>query len=117
MPASPPPGPRTPVPRLSVPLAQALAESPGLGGLLARVRESERRLAAARAALPGTLAAQLNAGPLDDTGWTLLVRSGAAAAKLRQCLPAMQARLAEQGWAELPIRIKVQIGRPPEVRG
>lgn len=101
--------PRSVPPRLSVPLADALAESGSLGGLLARVRESEQRLREAAGALPPALLAHLKAGPLDDTGWTLLAASGAAAAKLRQCLPTVQRWLCERGWPDLPIRVKVQI--------
>jgi len=59
--------------------------------------------------LPAGLAALVQPGPLDETGWTLLVGSGAAAAKLRQCLPRLQQALSSQGWAELAIRVKVLV--------
>ena len=37
--------------------------------------------------------AELRPGPLDEAGWTLLVPGGAAAAKLRQLRPALEAAL------------------------
>jgi hypothetical protein len=97
--------------RISVPMAEALAHSAPLALLLQRVRESQDRYAAVRGELPGTLATQVGPGPLDETGWTLLARSGAAAAKLRQCVPRLQARLREAGYAELDIRVKVHVSR------
>lgn len=99
------------MPRFSQPLSEALDGSEPLGGLLQRVRESERRLLALRGALPPGLDGQLSAGPLDDSGWTLLLRSGAAAAKLRQCLPTLQRHLQAQGFGDLPIRVKVHVAR------
>jgi len=89
-------------------LARALDASASLAGLLARVRASEARLTAIVPVLPPELAATLRAGPLDDSAWTLLVEHAAAAAKLRQCLPRIEAALAEHGWAGVPVRIKVR---------
>jgi hypothetical protein len=98
--------------RLSLPMAEALAQSEPLAALLARVRESEARLAAVHALLPPGLAGQVSAGPLDETGWTLLVTSGGAAAKLRQCLPRLQEALLARGAAVPAIRVKVHVARP-----
>ena len=98
-------------PTRSLPLAEALSGSESLGALLARVRASEQRFAAIRAQLPPSLAPLLAPGPLDDEGWTLLVRSGAAAAKLRQCLPTLRRHLQDQGFGDLPIRVKVHVAR------
>lgn len=98
-------------PVLTVPLANALEGNETLGSLLGRVRESQRRLSDAREVLPPGLAAQVDAGPLDETGWTLLAPSGAAAAKLRQCLPAVQQHLLGRGWRDLTIRVKVHVDR------
>jgi hypothetical protein len=91
-----------------VPLARALDSSTSLAGLLARVRESEARLEAIRPALPEGLAAALRPGPLDDQAWVLLVDHASAAAKLRQCLPHVQAALAAAGWPGPEVRIKVR---------
>jgi hypothetical protein len=93
----------------SLALTDALGRSAPLALLLERVQASNARYAAARAALPAALADLVRPGPLDDAGWTLLVPGGAAAAKLRQCLPHVQARLKSQGFPELTIRVKVQV--------
>lgn len=97
--------------RLSLPMAEALAQSTPLAALLERVRESEARLEMVRGELPPGLSGQVRAGPLDDEGWTLLVTSGAAAAKLKQCLPRLQLALLARGRAELTIRVKVHVAR------
>jgi hypothetical protein len=93
----------------TVPVADALSQSASLAGLMARVTESSARLASLGDALPPALAAQVRPGPLDESGWTLLVGSGAAAAKLRQCLPRVQQALRAKGWPETVIRVKVQV--------
>lgn len=92
---------------LGLPLSTALDRSEPLGGLLKRVRESRRRLAALADLLPGGLGAGVRAGPLDDEAWVLLVDNAAMAAKLRQLLPALEAACRSHGWAPLPLRIKV----------
>jgi hypothetical protein len=111
-PASPaPPGPPAagrPHPWSARPLAGALAESGTIGALLARVRESERRLTVAAAALPPGLAALVRAGPLDDQAWLLLAEHASAAAKLRQCVPAIEAALAAQGIVGPAVKIKIR---------
>lgn len=97
--------------RLSLPMAEALAGSAPLATLLERVRESEARLEMVRAELPPGLTGQVRAGPLDAEGWTLLVGSGAAAAKLKQCLPRLQETLRARGRGDLAIRVKVHVAR------
>jgi Dna[CI] antecedent, DciA len=92
-------------------MADALAQSAPLAQLLQRVRDSQARWGVVQADLPPALAGQVRPGPLDETGWTLLAHSGAAASKLRQSLPRLQARLAAAGWAELPIRVKVHVSQ------
>ena len=94
----------------TLPLSDALTQSAPLASLLQRVRESSARYEAVRQALRPALASLVRPGPLDETGWALLVPSGAAAAKLRQCLPRVQQALVEQGWPEVSIRVKVQVG-------
>lgn len=89
-------------------LAAALDRSQPLTVLLQRLQRSRERFAAIEPQLGEGLRSAVRAGPLDDTGWTLLVSGGAAAAKLRQLLPQLQAALLEQGWPELPIRVRVQ---------
>ena len=94
----------------TLPLADALARSEPLGALLRRLQDSQARWAAARSVLPTPLASLVRPGPLDDESWTLLAPSGAAAAKLRQCLPQVQAALNAQGLPSRALRVKVRSG-------
>ncbi len=89
----------------------ALRNNETLGSLLQRLQASSQRLACIAPLLPDALRASVQAGPLDDTGWSLLVANAASAAKLRQMLPALAAELQAQGWPELPIRLRVQARR------
>ena len=91
----------------NLPLSAALGRSEPLTDLLKRLRESQARFAIIRPLLPETLASAASPGPLDDTAWVVLAANAAAAAKLRQCLPEMQAALQAAGWAGPPIKIKV----------
>ncbi len=88
-------------------VAAALGRSEPLTGLLQRMRESKARLEALTPLFPPGLADGVRAGPLDETAWVLLVSHAAAAAKLRQLLPAMEAALRERGFGGPPIKIKV----------
>ena len=101
---------RPPIVRASVPsptpVAQALLEHAGLAHLNQRLEASRRRLRLISAALPGPLAANVQAGPLDEDGWSLLAANAAVAAKLRHLLPRMEALLAQAG---LPGRIRIRL--------
>jgi len=88
-------------------LAAALRDSQPLVGLLARVRESQARLALVTELLPAGLRGDVRAGPLDDTAWVLLVDHASGAAKLRQLLPNLERALVEGGRVGLPIKIRV----------
>lgn len=90
-------------------MADALSQNPTLASLLDRVNESQARFATIRAELPAGLVDHVRAGPLDEDGWTLLVSSGAAAAKLRQSVPRLQQALLARGWGALTIRVKVLV--------
>jgi hypothetical protein len=87
---------------------RALDGHAALGRLLQRVQASRARHEAIRHLLPEPLRAQVRAGPLDDEGWTLLVPSGAAAAKLRQLLPGLADALRAAGQPVAAIRVRVQ---------
>jgi hypothetical protein len=101
--------PRRPLPGPgALPLARAIDASTSLAGLLARVRESEARLAAIRPVLPEGLGEALRAGPLDDQAWTLLADHASAAAKLRHCLPRIEAALVAAGWPGPGVKVKVR---------
>ena len=101
MPASPPES-------RSLPLSTALGRSEALTGLLQRVRESRERYEAIAPLLPPALREAVRPGPLDEAGWSLLVPHAAAAAKMRQMLPTLEAALRERGWAGPALRIKIQ---------
>ena len=89
-------------------LGAALDQSQALARLLQRLQESQARFTAIRESLPEQLRGAVRPGPLDETGWSLLAQSGAAASKLRQLVPELEAALLNQGWQATPIRIKVQ---------
>lgn len=86
----------------------AVETSPGLAKLAALTRDSSQRLLAIQPLVPPLLRASLQAGPIEGSTWCLLVKSNAAAAKLRQLLPALGAHLRTKGWDVAHIRIKVQ---------
>ena len=88
-------------------LLQAAQESPTLTQLSQLVRESTQRLRALDALIPPALRGAIQAGPIEGTSWCLLVSSNAAAAKLRQLLPALQSHLQQQGFEVQTIRLKV----------
>ena len=92
----------------AIPLQQAAQESPTFALLASRVRQSSERLQAIRGLLPAPLRASVQAGPIEDGAWCLLVSSNAVAAKLRQFVPALQMHLEKQGLPVSGIRIKVQ---------
>ena len=92
----------------AIPLHLAAHESPTFARLTDLVRESSARLLAIRSLLPAPLRSSVQAGPIEDGCWCLLVSSNAVAAKLRQLLPALQAHLSLKGLGVSSIRIKVQ---------
>ena len=89
-----------------MPVAQALRSHEGLVRLGERLEASRRRLRVIAPALPGNLLSGLQAGPLDEEGWSLLAANASVAAKLRQLLPRLEALLAQAG---LPGRIRVKL--------
>ncbi len=92
-------------------LQEAAEASPALANLAAQVRESARHLADVSPVIPPPLRAAVQAGPVDGEGWCLLVKGSAAAAKLRQLVPLMEARLAQAAGRPVRIRLKVASGR------
>ncbi|HSV46735.1 MAG TPA: hypothetical protein VLJ58_13190 [Ramlibacter sp.] len=91
-----------------VTLHQAAQDSPTLARLVELARDSAERLKAVELLIPAPLRPSVQAGPVDGPAWCLLVNGNAAAAKLRQVLPALQNRLRDRGWEVTSIRIKVQ---------
>jgi hypothetical protein len=85
----------------------ALARHDTLAGLLQRLRDSRARLAAIQPVLAPGLREAIDAGPLDDTTWILLVKHAPAAAKLRQCVPLIESALASAGFEPRVVRVKL----------
>ena len=92
----------------AITLEQASQESPVLAQLASLSRDSSARLRAVQPLIPALLHSSIQAGPIDGSTWCLLVSSNAAAAKVRQLLPALSAHLRTHGWDVQAIRLKVQ---------
>ena len=92
----------------AIPLQQASQESPTLARLTALTRDSSAQLKAIEDLIPPLLRPAVQAGPIEGGSWCLLVKSNAAAAKLRQLLPAFLAHLRTKGWEVDSIRLKIQ---------
>ena len=92
------------------PLHEAAEASPTLARLAQLARESGERLKAVEQLIPPPLRSAVRPGPIDGTTWCLLVDSNAAAAKLRQVLPALVSQLCSRGWEVTSIRLRVGRG-------
>lgn len=92
-------------------LATALRNSEPLSSLMQRLRASQARFAAIENLLPPALRPHVRAGALDDSTWTLLADNAAAAARLRQLAPELQAALDTAGLGTPPLRTKVSLPR------
>ena len=93
----------------SVTLLQASQDSPTLARLTELSRDSVARLKAIEPLIPAPLRPAVKAGPIEGTVWCLLLDNNAAAAKIRQLLPALESHLRVKGWELSSIRLKVQI--------
>jgi hypothetical protein len=91
-----------------VTMQQAAEDSPTLASLIARARDASERLQAIQELIPPEMRSAVQAGHVEGNSWCLLVRGSAAAAKLRQLVPVLQARLKSRGWADVSLRLKVQ---------
>ena len=89
-------------------LLQASQNHPHLARLMDIQRASQDRLQAVLGLIPATLHDHVQAGPLQDGVWCLLLANNTTAAKLRQLLPALQAHLRTHDLAVESIRLKVQ---------
>ncbi|MEI8169981.1 MAG: hypothetical protein WCG50_09915 [Rhodoferax sp.] len=92
-----------------VSLLQASQNSPTLARLIELNADSVSMLKAIELLIPSALRTTLKAGPIEEAGWCLIVNNNAAAAKIRQLSPALEAHLRTKGWCVKSIRIKVQI--------
>ena len=92
-------------------IQQAAGNSASLTRLTDLVRESNDRLKAIEPLIPESLRPAVKAGPIDGENWCLLVNGNAAAAKIRQSIPVIQASLLRQGWKVVSIRLKVLLAK------
>lgn len=99
----------------SVTLLQASQDSPMLARLTELSQDSTARLKAIESLLPTPLKSSIKAGPIDGGIWCLILDSNAAAAKIRQLLPALMAHLRVKGWEINSIRLKVQTSQTRQV--
>lgn len=94
----------------AVSAVQAALGTGVLGQLWRQAQSAQACLAELRSVLPASLLDQVQSGPIQDGVWTLLVGHSAAAAKIRQWVPALQAHVRTKGW---PVqRIEVKVNRP-----
>jgi len=93
------------------PLKRVLDSAPGLAELSAQAHDHRKRLQAILPLLPASLRPLVQSGGFEEGLWCLLVPHSAAAAKLRQTLPALAAHLRSKGWPVNAIRVKVQAMR------
>jgi len=91
-------------------LLEASQEAPTLARLMDLSRDSAARLKAIESLIPTALRSAVKAGPIEAGVWCLVLDNNAAAAKIRQLLPAFEAHLRSKGWQLTSIRLKVQIG-------
>jgi hypothetical protein len=80
-----------------------------LARLTELTRDSVARLEAIKTLIPAQLRSSIKAGPIEGANWCLILDNNAAAAKIRQLLPALEAHLRTKGWEVTSIRLKVQL--------
>jgi hypothetical protein len=95
----------------AISLLQATQDSETLNRLCTLATESAQRLKSIQPLLPGPLRACVQPGPIEGAVWCLLLDNNAAAAKIKQLLPALEAHLRSKGWEVNAIRLKVQMPR------
>ena len=97
-----------PRPPAMLSLEQAVDAAPSLAALQQRIRDSQRYLELVKHQIPASLRPHVQAGPVQDTEWCLLVSNAAVSTKLRQLLPSLLQVLTQNGAQVSAIRIKVQ---------
>jgi hypothetical protein len=99
------------MPRQAVPIVAAVKGQATLADLIQRARHSQHWLQQVRAHLPEPMRAHVQAGPLDEDTWCLLVPNPAVAAKLRQLSPLLLNACHQRGARFGRIRIEVTKNR------
>jgi hypothetical protein len=95
--------------RSAVPVVQAATQAPSLAALAQLAQQSIECLRLVAPLLPPAMRPSVQAGPLNEGQWCLLVANSAVAAKLRQLIPALTAHLRTHGKAVHEIRIKIMM--------
>jgi hypothetical protein len=95
----------------AITLLQATQDSETLNRLCELATESSQRLKSIQALMPPSLRDCVHPGPIEGAVWCLLLDNNAAAAKIKQLLPSLQAHLRSKGWEVNAIRLKVQMPR------
>ena len=90
---------------------QASQGTPALARLIELNADSVAMLKSIEPLLPIALRASVKAGPIEGRMWCMILNNNAAAAKIRQISPSLEAHLRTKGWDVQSIRIKVQIAR------
>ncbi len=90
-------------------LQQAFQAHPELARVADRIRQSQQMLTLIRPLLQPGLRSQIQAGPVDEDSWCLLVGNPAVGTKLRQLEPALLAALRSGGFNVPRLRIKVRV--------
>ncbi len=85
---------------------QAISESNTLAQLLARIDQSQLCLEAILQRIPLGLHTSVQAGPLSDGVWCLLISNASAVAKLKQLTPIMLEVIQNEGLEVREIRFK-----------
>jgi Dna[CI] antecedent, DciA len=93
----------------AVRIEQALSRAPILANLTQLAQQSAACLRLVVPLIPAGMRPCIQAGPLEDGTWCLLVTNSAAAAKLRQLAPALAAHLRTHGQAVNELRIKISM--------
>jgi hypothetical protein len=88
-------------------LDQAIEHAPALARLAHLVDQSSAMYRCVEGLIPEGMRGQVKSGPVEGQDWCLMVSSNAAAAKLRQLLPTLRARLRQEGWDVLTVRVKI----------
>lgn len=92
----------------AISLIQASQNNPTLARLMDLQRDSSARLQAIKALIPAPLRDSVQAGPIEEGVWCLLLANNTMTAKLRQLLPAFEAHLRVSGLEVKSIRLKVR---------
>ena len=93
----------------TISIHDAVKNSTTLGLLSERLKESAERLRAVESMIPAGLLSAIQAGPIEDESWCLLVTGNSAAAKLRNLIPKILTNLSGKGYRVTSIRLKILI--------